>query len=143
MRKYLVMFGILAYISASARSTKYKSFGCFAVFSDSLNTDFNLWYNIRIIAQKDTFLIKDLATDNGSEFFIKPSKNGKFFVLDNIIKGWVEINGKRELHENYKCVIVSVKTHKVVQELQSACGGKWNGRNIWIDNDGTEIYKAK
>ena len=43
-----------------------------------------------MIIKNDTILIKDLSNENGSELSVRKSPDGKFFVLDNIIKGYVE-----------------------------------------------------
>jgi hypothetical protein len=124
---------------AQARQRKTKSFGSFTVVSDSFNTELGLWYQMRIVVKRDTFIIEDLFPDNGSEFDIRPSADRRYFVIDNIIKGYFEEDGNREPYEKYKCVIVDVRLHRVVHEMQSDCDGAWSKANTWISG-GTVVF---
>lgn len=120
---------------AQSRPRKAKNFGSFTVVSDSFNREFRLWYQVRIVIKRDTFAIEDLFADNGSEFDIRPSPDRRYFVIDNLIKGYLEDDdGNRELHEKYKCVIVDVRRKAVVHEMQSDCGGNWDKAGRWTDN---------
>ncbi|WP_299253242.1 hypothetical protein [uncultured Cytophaga sp.] len=117
-------------------STKIISFKLFKIIFLEYNNEFKMWYYPKLIINNDTLQIKDLPIENGSELSIDKSPNGKYFVLDNIIKGYVEDdNGNKILHENYTCVIINVKEAKVEQFLQSECDGVWNERNEWISSD--------
>ncbi len=56
--------------------------------------------------------------------------------MDYIIKGYIYNNDKDSTYyENYKCVIIDVKQLKIVQFMQSDCGGEWNSKNQWVNND--------
>lgn len=102
------------------------------VFSQ-FNKEFNLWYSPKLIVDGDTILITGLDNENGAELSINKSPNSNYFVIDNIIKGYIEnSNGEKILHENFMCVIVNVKEAKVEQSLQSECDGAWNEQNEWV-----------
>jgi hypothetical protein len=95
-----------------------------------------MWYSPKLIVNSDTLVIKDFPLENGSELSIKKSPNSNFFVLDNIIKGFVtDETGKEIIHENYTCLIIDVKEATVEQSLQSECDGFWNNQNEWISSD--------
>lgn len=114
----------------SIKTIKYKEF---ELIFTRFNKDFNLWYLPRLIVDTDTLLIEGLSNENGSELSISKSPNENFFVLDNIIKGYVEDDsGNKSLYENYTCVLVNVKEAKVEQSLQSECDGSWNSKNEWV-----------
>lgn len=66
---------------------------------------------------------------------ISISPNHKFIILDYIIRDYVSKDNQKILHENYLCVIVSLEKHKVVLQMQSDCGGEWNDKNQWTNND--------
>jgi hypothetical protein len=117
------------------KAVKSKSFGSFTVVADSFNSGFGMWYKLRLVVNKKSFPIRDLAQENGSEFDIRPSPNKRYFVIDNIIKGYEEMDGKKELHENYTCVIVDVQKRRVMHAMQSECSGEWNKANKWVVND--------
>lgn len=107
----------------------------FQIVFFQFNKEFNLWYSPKLIVDGDTILITGLDNENGSELSIRKSLNGRFFVIDNIIKGYVENgNGEKALHENFMCVIVNVKKAKVEQSLQSECDGVWNEQNEWVSS---------
>jgi len=66
---------------------------------------------------------------------IKLSKNKNYLKMDHISKGYVELSDKDSiLHENYQCVIISIKDSKVVWYGVEMCDGEWKG-NQWISND--------
>lgn len=95
--------------------------------------EFNLWYSPRLIINSDTLIISELSNENGSELSINESPNGNFFVMDNIIKGYIENEkGEKILYENFNCVIINLKEAKVEQSLQSECDGTWNNQNEWV-----------
>jgi len=108
----------------------------FQLVFTQFNKEFRLWYSPKLVVNTDTLLIEGLANENGSELSISKSPNGNFFVMDNIIKGYVEDgNGEKILHENFTCIIVNVKEAKVIQNLQSECDGSWNNQNEWVSAD--------
>lgn len=120
-------------LTDSIKVVHYKEF---QLLFTQFNKEFNLWYSPKLIINSDTLLIEGLANENGSELSIKKSPNSDFFIMDNIIKGYVEDeNGAQILHENFTCVIVNVKEAKIVQSLQSECDGSWNSHNEWIFED--------
>lgn len=107
----------------------------FQIVFYQFNKEFNLWYSPKLIVDGDTILITGLDNENGSELSIRKSLNGRFFIMDNIIKGYVEDgNGEKILHENFMCVIVNVKEAKVEQSLQSECDGVWNEQDEWVSS---------
>jgi hypothetical protein len=102
-----------------------------------------MWYCPRLVINNDTLIIKDLPTENGSELSIRKSPNSNFFVLDNIIKDYIEDgNGNRILHENYTCAIINVKEEKVEQYLESECDGLWSSQNEWISG-GSVVFATE
>jgi len=114
-------------------STKVVDCKEFQLLFTQFNKEFNLWYSPKLIVNGDTILITGLNNENGSELSIRKSLNGRFFVMDNIIKGYVENgDGEKILHENFMCVIVNVKKAKVEQSLQSECDGVWNEQDEWL-----------
>jgi len=124
-------------------STKIISLKEFQLVFTQFNKDFNMWYSPKLIVANDTLSIQDLPTENGSELSIRKSPNGKFFVLDNIIKDYVDDgSGNEILHENYACVIINVKEAKVEEYLQSECDGAWNDQNEWVSS-GDVIFVSK
>lgn len=107
----------------------------FQLLFTQFNKEINLWYSPKLIVNNDTLLISGISNENGSELSINKSPNGNLFIMDNIIKGYVENdNGEKILHENFTCLIVNVKEAKVELSLQSECDGSWNSQNEWISN---------
>lgn len=94
----------------------------------------NLYSQPKIIYKGKASAISDFNLENYTSKKIKVSKNKKFFVMDNIIKGYVYTQNDSVLHENYTCVIVDVQKQKIVFEMQSDCGGSWNCKNQWVNN---------
>jgi hypothetical protein len=96
----------------------------------------NLYSNPRIIFNHKIKKIKGFDVENYSSKKIKISPNKKYFVMDYIIKVYIYNNDKDSTYyENYKCVIIDVKQLKIVQFMQSDCGGEWNSKNQWVNND--------
>lgn len=100
----------------------------------------NLYSEPKIVYKGKVNTIADFDLQNYSSKKINISKNKKYMVIDNIIKGYVQTQKDSVLHENYTCVIVDVKKFKVVLEMQSDCGGSWNCKNQWV-NDGNVLFK--
>jgi len=114
-------------------SLKVVCFKEFKLVFSQFNKEFNLWYSPKLVVNGDTVSIAGFNNENGSELSINKSPNSNYFVIDNIIKGYVENgNGEKILHENFMCVIVNVKKAKVEQSLQSECDGVWNEQNEWV-----------
>ena len=99
--------------------------------------EMKLWYAPYIVNlnKKDTIKIEGYVYENGSEPDIIVSPNKKYFVLDNIIKGYVEMEDDRILHENYFCAIIDIEKAKMVWRAQSDCSGEWNNEDNWISFD--------
>lgn len=75
-------------------------------------------------------------------FILKGGKKYKIQGYDkaNYSGGQIlSVSPNKTLYENYLCVIIDVLNRKVVMELQTDCGGKWNNKNRWI-NDGKVIF---
>jgi hypothetical protein len=94
-----------------------------------------LFYNPVIIKNGNYYRVKGFDEENGSDIFIKISPDKNYLVLAYIIKGYVEDGNNKVLHENALCVIVNIEKYKVVETLQSACGGEWNEHNQWMYDD--------
>lgn len=99
------------------------------------NKDYNLYSKPRIIYKNKLKIIIGFDDNNFSGAKINISKNRKYFVLDNIIKGYVYVQNDSILHENYNCVIIDVKNSKIVYRMQTDCGGLWNKKNQWVHNN--------
>ncbi|WP_269236276.1 hypothetical protein [Flavobacterium flavigenum] len=99
------------------------------------NKDYNLYSNPRILHKGKLKLVSAFDENNYSGAKIKISKNKKYFVLDNIIKGYVYVQNDSILHENYNCIIIDVKNSKIVYRMQTDCGGFWNKKNQWVHNN--------
>lgn len=96
------------------------------------NKDYNLYSKPRILYKNKLKKVLGFDDINYSGAKINISKNKKYFVLDNIIKGYVYIQNDSVLHENYNCVIIDIKNSKIVYRMQTDCGGAWNAKNQWI-----------
>lgn len=96
------------------------------------NKDYNLYSNPRILYKGKLKTVLGFDENNYSGAKINISKNKKYFVLDNIIKGYAYVQNDSVLHENYNCVIIDIKKSKIVYRMQSDCGGKWNKKNQWV-----------
>jgi hypothetical protein len=96
------------------------------------NKDYNLYSNPRILYKGKLKIVSGFDENNYSGAKINISKNKKYFVLDNIIKGYAYVQNDSVLHENYNCVIIDIKKSKIVYRMQSDCGGKWNKKNQWV-----------
>jgi hypothetical protein len=96
-----------------------------------------LWYEPRIVDfdRNDTLKIKGLSYENGFESFVSLSPNEQYVVIDNIIKGYVETPTGRELHENYKCVLIDLFSARVLDFWQSECSGEWDENSNWVNGD--------
>ncbi|ROI04145.1 hypothetical protein EGI16_10115 [Chryseobacterium sp. G0240] len=104
------------------------------------NKEFNMYQSPFILKNSKKYKIQDYDNSNysgGRILSISPNK--RFIVMDYISKGYVEDGTNKTLYENYLCVIVDIVKKKVVTELQSDCGGKWDKRNRWI-SDGKVIF---
>jgi hypothetical protein len=91
-----------------------------------------LYSKPRILYKNKLKIVLGFDENNYSETKINISKSKKYFVLDNIIKGYVYMQNDSVLHENYTCVIVDIMKAKIVYRMQSDCGGEWNTKNQWI-----------
>ena len=96
-----------------------------------------LWYDPYILDlnNNDTIKIENYNYENGSIPDIIVSPNAKYFVLDNIIKGYVETEEGKKLHENYKCTIIDLKAANSIIKMQQHCGGEWDNENNWVSGD--------
>ena len=96
------------------------------------NKDYNLYSKPRILYKNKLKLISGFDDNNYSGAQINISNNKKYFVMDNIIKGYIYTQIDSVLHENYTCVIIDIKNSKIVYQMQTDCGGKWNTKNQWV-----------
>ena len=104
------------------------------------NKEFSMYQEPFILKSDKKYKIQGYDNSNysgGQILSISPNK--RFIVMDYISKGYVEDGTSKTLYENYLCVIIDVLNRKVVMELQTDCGGKWNNKNRWI-NDGKVIF---
>ena len=125
--------------SASSRDTLIALSAGWAIHFSEYDEKLELWYEPRLVDlnKKDTIRIKELSYENGSELFIKVSPDSNFFVLDNIIKGYLETDEDTILHENYTCVIIDIKNAIAVWGMQTDCSGEWDNESNWVSGDET------
>ncbi len=71
-----------------------------------------MYSNPRILYKGKLKLVSGFDENNYSGAKINISKNKKYFVLDDIIKGYVYVQNDSILHENYNCVIIDIKNSK-------------------------------
>ncbi|SEH37255.1 hypothetical protein [Chryseobacterium culicis] len=144
MKKFLLIFLLL--INYIAYSQTKKDFPLISIAKDcelgfnEYNKEFNMYQEPFILKSGKKYKIKgyDNANYSGGQI-LSISPNKRFIVMDYISKGYVEDGTSKTLYENYLCVIVDVLNRKVVMELQTDCGGKWNKKNRWV-NDGKVIF---
>lgn len=145
-RKVLIIAMFLFSIVSFAQKKKEMQY----VYSQKISNEYtlvfskynkaeNLYSEPKIIYKGKANLIADFNLENYTSKKINVSKNKKFVVMDNIIKGYVQTENDSVLHENYTCVIVDLKKMKVVFEMQSDCGGSWSCKNQWV-NDGKVLF---
>jgi hypothetical protein len=96
------------------------------------NKDYNLYSKPRILYKNKLKIVSGFDDNNYSEAQINISNNKKYFVLDNIIKGYVYMQNDSILHENYTCVIIDIKNSKIVYRMQTDCAGVWNTKSQWV-----------
>ncbi|WP_312392705.1 hypothetical protein [Chryseobacterium sp.] len=99
----------------------------------SYDKEFKMYQEPVILSSGKNYKIQGYDADNYSEGeILSLSPNKRYFVLDYIIKGYVEDGVNTILHENYLCVIIDINKRKVVMQMQDGCGGSWNKKNQWI-----------
>lgn len=91
--------------------------------------DFKLWYNPYIIRlkERDTVKIAEFSYENGGELDLRISPSKRFVVLDNIIKGYVEDRGWKNIA--WKLSVWYNRPFEqsiVVGSMQTHCGGEWD-----------------
>ena len=96
------------------------------------NKDYNLYSKPRILYKGKLKMVLGFDENNYSGAKINISKSKKYFVLDNIIKGYVYTQNDSVLHENYNCVIIDIKNSKIVYRMQTDCAGEWNAKSQWV-----------
>lgn len=102
---------------------------------ESYSSKLGLYYHPRLVRNGKAVKLKGYDETNGCDEDIKLSPNARYLTMSHIIKGYVLENNKRILHENYLCVIVDIKGARVVEDMQSDCGGEWNKSSQWISGD--------
>ncbi|WP_288446874.1 hypothetical protein [uncultured Chryseobacterium sp.] len=144
LKKFLLIFLLL--INYITYSQTKKDFPLISIAKDcelgfnEYNKEFNMYQEPFILKSGKKYKIKGYDNANysvGQILSISPNK--RFIVMDYISKGYVEDGTSKTLYENYLCVIVDVLNRKVVMELQTDCGGKWNKQDRWV-NDGKVIF---
>ena len=150
MKRIIIILGIIAVVAdtcgqttkkqdtnhntVSREDTLIKLSKTHGILYLKYDKELGLWYEPCIIDFKnnDTLKIKNFSYENGSELHFRLSPNKKYVVIDNIIKGYVEIEDDEELYENYMCAILDIINANTVMTMQEDCGGEWNGKNEWI-----------
>lgn len=138
MKKLLFIIFIIA-ISCSEQKKFVKT----VVITSNCNLGFlkydkemDLYYLPYLIKNGKSLPIKNYNHDNGCDLGSmnsSVSSNGKYFIIGNIIKGYVDDGIKKRLHENYLCSIVDIEGDSiVVGSLQERCSGTWNNKNQFI-----------
>ncbi len=94
--------------------------------------EWSLYYQPMLVKAGREMKVQGFDLGNGSEGEIKVSPNKLYLETSLIIKGYIEEEGKKILHENYMCVIIDIRKCKVVEQFQSGCDGDWNSRNQWV-----------
>jgi len=144
LKKFLLIFLLLvSYITYSQTKKDLPLISiskCCKLGFNGYNKEFNMYQEPFILKSGKKYKIKgyDNANYSGGQI-LSISPNKRFIVMDYISKGYVEDGTNKTLYENYLCVIVDVLNRKVVMELQTDCGGKWNKKNRWV-NDGKVIF---
>jgi hypothetical protein len=146
MKKTILLFSIFALIASSCGQTTEKQADNDILFIElsknhgllflKYDKEMKLWYEPHIVdfRNDDTLKIKNL--ENGFEAFLSVSPNGKYVVIDNIIKGYVYVTETDSiLHENYLCAIIDIENAKIIHSMQTDCGGEWDKNNNWINGD--------
>jgi len=144
MKRFLIVFLLLInYITYSQTKKDLPLISiskCCKLGFTKYNKEFNMYQEPFILKGGKKYKIQgyDKANYSGGQI-LSISPNKRFIVMDYISKGYVEDGTNKTLYENYLCVIIDVLNKKVVMELQTDCGGKWNNKNRWI-NDGKVIF---
>jgi len=129
-------------VQISQKDTLVKISADWAMLFLRYDEKMELWYEPYIVDlnNNDTIKIKNYNYENGSIPEIIVSPNVKYFVLDNIIKGYVETEEGEKLYENYTCMIIDVENANSIMTMQEHCGGKWNNENNWVSGDEIIFY---
>ncbi|KAF2509088.1 hypothetical protein [Flavobacterium foetidum] len=110
-------------------STEYK------MILKKSSAETSLCQNPIILFRNKEHAISGFDLNNYTSASIKIAPNKLFVVMDYITKGYIQKEADSVHYENYHCVIVDIKKYKVVHQMQSDCGGKWNKQNQWVNNN--------
>ncbi|RQO42480.1 hypothetical protein DBR39_00975 [Chryseobacterium sp. KBW03] len=144
MKKVLIVLLLLINYTIYSQTKKdlplISISSCCKLGFNAYDKEFNMYQNPFILKGGKKYKIRgyDNANYSGAKI-LSTSPNKRFIVMDYISKGYVDDGTNKTLYENYLCVIVDVVNRKVVMELQTDCGGKWDKKNRWI-NDGKVIF---
>jgi hypothetical protein len=105
----------------------------------SYSKKFKLYYSPGIIKKGKIYAIKGFENSRGCDLLFSLSPNKKYIVITAYEIGYVGSGKEKFLHENSFCYIVSLASSEVKRQMQSDCGGEWDGKNQWT-NSGKIIF---
>lgn len=96
---------------------------------------FKVYYDPMLLKNGKSFLITGLDKNKACDVPTSLSPNKKYCILPVYEIGYVGSGKDRFLHENSFCYLINIETCKVELQLQSDCGGEWNEKNQWMNNN--------